>query len=149
MRWLKALSKVISQRRASAEPPLKAKVHDLQSLYQEINLRYFQGELSLSIDWFGYKNTSRRISRKVLGYYDERGKRVRIHRSLDSVDFPPFFVAYIVYHEMLHSVERPLQGRGRRKVHHSAFKVREKQFHAYHEAKAWEKDNLHRILNGR
>lgn len=149
MRWLKGVLQVFSDRRPLPPSLPPSSVHDLEGIYQEINDQYFAGTLTLSIAWFGYKKRSRRICRKVLGYYDERGKRIRIHRSLDSPFFPSFFVAYVIYHEMLHSVERPKMLAGRRSIHHKDFRLKEKQFHAYDAAKAWEKENLHKILNGR
>lgn len=149
MNFFARIKKILRAASPSQEPVFVGGVHDLRKMYEEINIEYFEGKLTLSIGWFGRKNASRRISRKVLGYYDERKKSVRIHRSLDHPSFPEFFIAYVIYHEMLHSVERPIQGRGRRKIHHAGFKDREKKFHSYAVAKEWEKGNLAKLLYGR
>jgi len=124
-------------------------IYDLKKIFSEVNNQYFSGKLELSIDWFGRKNTSRRIRRKVLGYYDSKNKRIKIHHSLNNSFYPPYFIAYIVYHEMLHSVQPPIEGQCKRKVHHREFRDKEKLFDAYHQAKEWEKQNLEKILNGR
>lgn len=149
MSLLRKLKKIFRPAPLPQESFFIGGVHDLGKMYEEINIEYFEGKLTLSIGWFGRKNTSRRISRKILGYYDDRKKSVRIHRSLDHPSFPEFFVAYVVYHEMLHSVERPIKGRSRRKIHHAGFKEREKKFHSYFVAKEWEKENLAKLLYGR
>lgn len=154
MNWVRKLKRFLNPtspkiRTRKEKAPTVSTVYDLQSIYQEINIEYFEGKLQLSIDWFGREKTSRKISRKVLGYYDDRKKSIKIHRSLDSSSFPHFFLSYVVYHEMLHSVEPPIVGRKRRRVHHEGFRHKEKQFHSYSIAKQWEKENLAKILHGR
>jgi len=153
MNWVRKLKRFLNppspkprMRKEKASPV--SRIYDLQSIYQEINIEYFEGKLQLSIDWFGREKTSRKISRKVLGYYDDRRKSIKIHRSLDSPSFPHFFLSYVVYHEMLHSVEPPIVGRKRRRVHHEGFRDKEKQFHSYAMAKQWEKEHLAKILHG-
>lgn len=151
MNWVRKLIKFL---RSTSTPRSMQKVslgnvYDLQSIYQEINIEYFEGKLQLSIDWFGREKTSRRITRKVLGYYDDRKKSIKIHKSLDSPSFPNYFIAYVVYHEMLHCVEPPKAGRKRRRVHHAGFTDKEKKFHSYAVAKQWEKEHLAKILHGR
>lgn len=148
MRFFVRIQKLFSSRK---ERPLEpaGRVYDLKKIYHELNLQYFQGELDLTIGWFGRKKTSRTIRRKVLGYYDSRKKSIRIHRFLDSDFFPSYFISYVVYHEMLHHIEPPRQGNGRRKVHHRAFREKEEKFHSYIQAKQWEKTNLIKILQKR
>lgn len=124
-------------------------VYDLQGIYNHLNEKYFEGSLSLSIDWFGRTTSSGRIQRKVLGYYDARYKRIRIHVSLNHSFFPPYFLSYVVYHEMVHSVAPPIKGGVRRRVHHGEFKKRERCFEDYSIAKQWEQENLDKILYGR
>ena len=124
-------------------------VYDLQDIYTHLNQKYFDSSLSLSIDWFGRITSSGRIQRKVLGYYDARYKRIRIHASLNHSFFPPYFLSYVVYHEMVHSVAPPIKVGVRRRVHHGEFKKKEMCFEDYSIAKQWEKENLDKILYGR
>ncbi|NDD57663.1 MAG: hypothetical protein EBZ47_00200 [Chlamydiae bacterium] len=123
--------------------------HNLKEIFDQMNARYFQGRLELSIYWFGRQSKSSRINRKVLGYYDAKNKRIKIHHSLNDPFYPPYFIAYVVYHEMLHSVVPPLLGQKKRQVHHAVFKQKERLFEDYTKAKEWEKENLRKILNGR
>jgi hypothetical protein len=60
---------------------------------------------------------------------------------------PPWFLRYVLYHEMLHSVvpDKPLPG-GRRRVHTEEFNRRERQFPSYLRARRWEEENLGRFL---
>lgn len=151
MSWTDTLKKIFVKKKVAIKkkPLYEQGVYDLQQIFSEINHQYFSGALDLSIHWFGRKKTSRRIRRKVLGYYDSKNKRIKIHHSLNNSFYPPYFIAYVVYHEMLHSAEPPIQGQYRRKVHHKEFRDKEKLFHGYDQAKEWEKQNLEKILNGR
>ena len=125
----------------------ESKVHDLAKIYHSVNQEYFAGSLSLTICWYGRKKSARRKGRKVLGYYDQRKECIKIHRTLDDPFFPPYYLAYVVYHEMLHHVEPPIQGRRKRKVHHHGFTSREKQFKEFSLAKDFEKQNIVKIVN--
>ncbi len=121
--------------------------YDLKQIYEEVEQAYFKKKLNLSITWFANANRGSQSSR-LLGVYDARLKLIKIHRFLDNLRFPYFFLSYIVYHEMCHHVCPPKRGRwGRRRVHHDKFRDREKQFHAYEEARKFEKENLDMILD--
>jgi hypothetical protein len=149
MIWIKKVRNFfLPVKKVRAEPFIPSQVHDLQEIFKQINHQYFEGALPLSISWYGRKRSSRRIRRKVLGYYDDTKKSIKIHRSLDSSFFPSYFVAFVVYHEMLHYVEPPRQGRQRRMVHHKGFRLREKQFLGYEDAKNFERNHLEKILHG-
>ena len=52
-----------------------------------------------------------------MGSYSVEDKLIRIHRSLDRDLVPRFFVAWIVYHEMLHQVHGAPILNGRRQFH--------------------------------
>ncbi|MEJ7703308.1 MAG: hypothetical protein WKF47_06460 [Geodermatophilaceae bacterium] len=61
---------------------------------------------------------------------------------------PLWFLEYVMYHEMLHSVvpdEIGPSGR-RRRVHTDEFYRREKEFPQYRRARRWEDENLARFL---
>jgi len=113
--------------------------YNLLEIFDSLNQSYFKGELCLPITWFG--NPLREAKRKrTLGSFHYRTQLIRIHRLLDHPHFPPYFISYIVYHEMLHSLFPPLKrgARGRR-IHHSAFREKEREYQDYMLAKEWEK----------
>jgi len=109
--------------------------HNLQEISSEINTRYFEGKLSLKVQWHGNKTSMPRTQIK-LGSYSQKTEVIRINRLLDRAVVPKYFVEFIVYHEMLHHVLPPIISKNkRRKVHHPAFLKREKDFHDYGLAK--------------
>lgn len=115
--------------------------YDLKMIFDELNAQYFDNQLNLGITWFGSAQRIARRHRK-LGLYCFYTKVVKIHRLLDQPHFPPYFISYVVYHEMLHSVCPPVKAkRGRYSIHHPDFKKREKQFAQYALAKRWEEEN--------
>lgn len=116
-------------------------LYDLQKIYNVLNAQYFENKLELKITWFGSAQRRARRHRK-LGLYSFQHKLIKIHRLLDQSHFPPYFISYVVYHEMLHSVCPPVKARrGRYLIHHSDFKKREREFAEYADAKRWEEDN--------
>jgi hypothetical protein len=115
--------------------------YDLQSVYNRLNAMYFDNRLDLSIEWFGCPDRRVRTQR-ILGLYDFQSRQIKIHRLLDHPRFPPYFISYVVYHEMLHSVLPPLKRKkGRLRIHHVEFKEREKCFAEYGLAREFEKQN--------
>ena len=107
--------------------------HDLKAIYDQINDDYFQGKLQLGITWTGNR-WARPRTRIVLGSYHLHRRVIRINRILDHPQIPYYFVAYIVYHEMLHHVMPPRRVGRRREIHHRDFKAREKEFQEFKEA---------------
>jgi hypothetical protein len=65
---------------------------------------------------------------------------------LDQQFVPLWFLQYVLYHEMLHSVVPDEVSRGRRRVHTEEFNRRERQFPRYRRARHWEEENLPRFL---
>ncbi|MCX6988035.1 MAG: hypothetical protein NTZ52_00780 [Chlamydiae bacterium] len=149
MAWMQKIKGLFSFVDSVPRVVLAEGVYNLQAMYDELNAQYFEGRVCLSIDWFGRNPSSGRSHRKVLGYYNSGKKCIRIHTSLNHPFFPPYFVAYVIYHEMVHSIAPPMPGRTRRKVHHEEFRKRERGFHDYAIAKQWEQENLAKILYGR
>ncbi len=123
------------------------KCFDLEKIYRLTNESYFQNELKLSITWYG--NPDRRLRSQInFGLYSFPLKLVKIHRLLDSFDMPEYFVQYVVYHEMLHSVCSPfVNRRGMTIVHTPEFKQREREFKFFKEAQNWIKINKYRFFN--
>ncbi len=110
--------------------------HDLRDLYDSVNKEYFGGLIKVTITW-GSKSPRSSVKRRTLGSYNEKSDIIRINPVLDRKTVPSFFVAFIVYHEMLHaSLGTPFMG-VRRIVHSQEFKRREKLFSRYTDAIAW------------
>lgn len=119
----------------------QGEVYDLETIYKEINSRYFKDELNLSITWFG-SPTQKNRTRCSLGLYYTRDKLIKVHRLLDKIQVPSYVIEYVVYHEMVHAVcPGSIDQRGFHRVHDKQFKLQEQQFHHYREACRWIKQH--------
>lgn len=126
----------------------KGQVYDLQKIYDDLNHEYFNNELNLFITWFGKAKRSS-SNRVTFGLFHDPLRLIKINRLLDSPNFPPYFVAYIIYHEMLHYVcPTFIDEKGVKQIHSKSFKEREKQFRYFHLAQKWIKDNQQYFFNG-
>jgi hypothetical protein len=130
--------------------PLRARgrVHDLESIRDDLAARFFGGALDVRITW-GRAPTkrSRKKRRSIqLGLYTPEERLVRIHPRLDQEWVPRYFVESIVFHELLHHVTPPLHVGGKRYVHTREFRLRERLFPHFEEARIWEEQNLDRLL---
>lgn len=120
----------------------KGNYFDLKQIYDNLNLVYFQDSLNLNITWFT-KPKYRRYSHFTFGSYDKNLKLIRINKLLDNLNFPFYFINYIVYHEMLHCIcKQQIDENGNKKIHTKKFKQLEKKFAYYKEARAFEKNFL-------
>lgn len=120
--------------------------YDLQKIYEQLNKRYFDNRLDLSITWFGIRRPRKR-TRVIFGQYYDHMKLIKIHRMMDSTFFPDYFVHFVVYHEMLHEVVPGHVDRfGIFRTHGKEFKRREKLFEHYERASAWEKEHRTALL---
>jgi hypothetical protein len=120
--------------------------HNLQELFDELNELYFDGSIKARITW-GPRGKRRRARDSIkLGSYTVEDELIRIHPVLDAKDVPRFFVAWIIYHEMLHEVHDMPVVDGRRVYHTHEFRRAEAQFERYAEAVMWERVNLHKLL---
>ena len=120
-------------------------IYNLEEIYRALNAEYFENRIEVPITWFGQKRSGA-TRYKVLGFYHLDKKIIKIHRVLDNVRFPSFFIEYVVYHEMLHSLFPPLKGRRKRCVHHRTFKEKEREFREFHLAKQWEREHLWQVI---
>lgn len=144
--------------RASRPPlqPLKSagEVHDLLQLFRRVNERYFEGSHDALVTWGrasrsrGAEVEGRRASRRSikLGSYSAVERLIRIHPALDKAWVPRYFVEYVLYHEMLHHVIPASRVCGRAVLHPPEFHEREREFHAYDRALAWEREHIGRLL---
>ena len=137
----------LARRKRGAPLVTKGKHHDLLALFQKTNDRYFDGEVTALITW-GKRGTSKSRDRKTikLGSYGLADRLIRVHPALDQKWVPRYFVAYIVYHEMLHHVIPGSRGLGRVNLHPPEFKDRERGFRHFQRSLDWEKKHVARLL---
>jgi hypothetical protein len=120
--------------------------HDLRAIFDELNARYFDNRIDAAITWGPRSGRLRRRNSIKMGSYSVEDRLIRIHRSLDREIVPRFFVAWIVFHEMLHQVHDIRVKNGRREFHSKEFLADEASFELYHEAKLWERRHLDALL---
>jgi hypothetical protein len=128
----------------------KGKHHDLLDIFHDLNARYFDGVANPLITWGkrGRKSTAARTTIK-LGSYSAVERLIRIHPTLDRVWVPRYFVAFIIYHEMLHHLMPASTASfiaSRRCIHPPEFREREREFSHFVRALDWEKRHIGRLL---
>ncbi len=116
----------------------EGKYYNLDELFRSLNNEYFAGRVSSSITW-GVRNPRYSVKKRTLGSYSRQGNIVRINPVLDRKSVPRYFVEFVIYHEMLHADMGLAERNGRRLVHGSEFKKRERLFRQHGRAIAWEK----------
>ena len=120
--------------------------HDLRAIYDRLNAQMFAGELEARITWGPGVGAGRRRRSIKMGSFAVEDRVIRIHPALDQENVPEFFVAWIVFHEMLHGKHEVRRANGRRRFHTAEFLAEERTFPEYARACAWEKANLDRLL---
>ncbi len=120
--------------------------HDLRMIFDELNARYFENRIEAAITWGARSGRPRRRNSIKMGSYSVEDRLIRIHRSLDRAFVPRFFVAWIVFHEMLHQVHDIRVKNGRREFHSKEFLADEAAFELYDQAKIWERAHLDELL---
>ena len=120
--------------------------HDLRDIFDELNARYFANKIDAAITWGQRCGRPRRRNSIKMGSYSVEDRLIRIHRSLDRAFVPRFFVAWIVFHEMLHQVHDIRVKNGRREFHSKEFLADEAMYEHYDEAKSWERRHLDALL---
>jgi hypothetical protein len=163
--YIEANGARLARRRARAIPlHAKGARHDLLAIFQDLSQRYFDGNCHALITW-GRRSPRRpgQASRRVikLGSYSSLERLIRINPVLDRPWVPRYFVAYVVYHEMLHHMIPAARGgpprasanvanaKGdlvRRVLHPPELLERERWFRNYERAIAWEKRHIGRLL---
>ena len=125
----------------------EGKHFDLRRIFDDLNARYFRGRLrNFNVMW-GRPRKQRPREYFVFGTIQEEDRVIRINPLLDQAFVPQWFLRYVLYHEMLHSVvPDELLANGRRRVHTEEFNRRERKFRGYMRARRWEEDNLARFL---
>jgi hypothetical protein len=108
----------------------EGKHHALQSIYREINARYFNNQIEIKRVGWGY-----RMSWSRLGHYDPVHHTIALSPVLDSPQVPKFVVSYIMYHEMLHAIFEDTSARCPQRHHPAEFRQIEKAYPDYGKAK--------------
>ena len=123
-------------------------VYDLKNMYQALNEEYFDQPLGLHITWFGEKRRS--VGKRVtFGLFHDPLRLIKINRLLDNRHFPDYFVAYVIYHEMLHYVcPTYVDEKGQKHIHSKAFKEQEKKFKYFKDAQQWIRENQQYLFEG-
>jgi predicted metal-dependent hydrolase len=124
------------------------RAHDLEVIFDRLNRDYFGGGLEARITW-GTAPKRQRPRRSIkMGSFAVEDRIIRIHPVLDHPSVPEYFVAWIVFHEMLHGKYEVVRKGDRRCFHSKAFVAEERTFAEYEKACAWERANMDRLLGG-
>ncbi|MDX2055167.1 MAG: hypothetical protein SFV15_22385 [Polyangiaceae bacterium] len=122
--------------------------HNLLKILAEVSRRYL-GEPSpaVLITW-GRRTQPRNGVRQAikLGSYSPRERLIRVHPALDNAWVPRYFVAYVVYHELLHHHMGSTRSGKNVVLHGPEFRERESLFRDYTRAIAWEQKHIRRLL---
>lgn len=118
-------------RRLACRLQTSGQVHDLREIADEVNARFFNGRVKCLVGWGAQRPRSRRRTRSRsirYGSWSPATRTVRIHPLLDDTRVPRAFVAYILFHEMLHAVVPAEERPGRRIDHGATFRKLEAQY---------------------
>ena len=143
-----AVIKPQDRRARSLKIRTAGQVHDLQAIFDRLNGERFAGQLQAQITWGPGGGRPRRRRSIKMGSFSVEDRIIRIHPSLDRTEVPGYFVAWIVFHEMLHGKHEVLRKDGRRCFHSKEFMAEERTFPDYAQASAWERANIDRLLSG-
>ena len=112
-----------------------------------MNAQYFGGIVGDVLVTWGRRTRPREDKRATikLGSYSATERLIRVHPALDRHWVPRYFVAYIIFHELLHHVIPAVPG----SLHPPALVQREREYRFYERALAWEQKNIARMLRAR
>jgi predicted metal-dependent hydrolase len=115
-------------RLAAANP--RGEFFDLEKLFDDLNAKYFRGELQRPHIGWSSKNW-----RRQFGCYDPGPNQILLNRRMDRANVPPCAVEYVLFHEMLH-VKHPTRRSGCSLVSHSKeFRAEERRFEEFERAR--------------
>jgi hypothetical protein len=124
----------------------QGRFHDLQEIFDRLNAERFDGKIEARIGWGPVRQGRRRRTVKT-GVYVQDARIIRIHPTLDRAEVPEFYVAAVVFHEMLHQAVPAREVGGRRIVHGPEFRRHERAYPDHSRARAWEERNLSLLLS--
>jgi hypothetical protein len=143
--WVKDhRARIGAPRLVSLQP--RGRAHDLQAIFDRLNAQHFDGSIEARIGWGPVRRGRRRRTVKT-GVYVQDARIIRIHPTLDRPEVPEFYLAAVVFHEMLHQAVPALEVNGRRVVHGRAFRARERAYPDHTRARAWEDQHLGLLLS--
>jgi predicted metal-dependent hydrolase len=124
------ISRMRGDRVQPAQSDPQGEHFDLSEMFDELNARFFRGELQRPrIGW------SAKSWRRQFGCYDPGPNQILLNRRMDRVGVPRYAVEYVLYHEMLH-VKHPTRRSGCSLVSHSKeFREEEKLFPEFERAR--------------
>jgi hypothetical protein len=129
----------------------QGRTHDLETILRDVAARDFAPEELSSthlpaITWS--ERSLRSVRRSLrLGSYHGAAHLIRVHRVLDQPAVPRFFVAQVIFHELLHAIQPARRdARGRRSLHGPEFVVRERRHPDYERALAWQVEHLSGLI---
>lgn len=133
--------------RAASARPARGRSHDLQQVFDRLNRDYFEDRIRAEIVFGEPGRPQHRRRRSIkLGSYDDAARRITIHPALDQPQVPLVFVEYIVFHEMLHQLYRPLRVGEALRFHGREFQRAERAFAGRREAMGWYRRHLDLLL---
>lgn len=137
------------ERMRAANVRTRGQYHDLGDIFEELDELWFDEQVGgVQVTWGRRAPTNRRRRRSVrLGTYVQDDQLIRIHPVLDQDWVPRFFVAYVLFHEMLHHVVPAPLINGKKHFHSPEFRRQERAYPDYDRAIEWEKSNLRRLLS--
>jgi len=124
----------------------RGRAHDLQAIFDRLNAQEFDGAIQARIGWGAVRPGARRRTVKT-GVYLQDARVIRIHPTLDRPEVPEFYVAAVVFHEMLHQAVPAREVGRRRIVHGPEFRRRELAYRDHARARAWELRHLSLLLS--
>lgn len=106
----------------------------LYNKLQNVNQSFFNLTELPQIKW-SKGQLKKRYRRITFGCYDIKKNEIRIHPVFKTAAFPDFVLDFVIYHELLHYIDRDIMKQERRlfrynrkRVHNKSFKEREKMF---------------------
>lgn len=128
----------------------KGTFYDLEAILQEVQDWHFAHmPLDIFITWHTFSRKSKKRKRKSMtfGEYHAQDRLIKINRLLDNPEVPRYFLAFVVYHEILHQLCPPhVDENGILRIHNPLFKEQEKRYLFYKEAMLWRKRYLQKFL---
>ncbi len=127
--------------------PEQGRHFNLREIFDKLNGHYFRNRLKgYRIEW-GRKRRERPAIEIVFATIQEEDRLIRMNPLLDRSFVPRWFIEYVMYHEMCHTVVRDrYTPAGKRIIHHDEFFEKERKFRWFKRAKRWESENLGRFL---
>lgn len=121
--------KVLERRRCRGRKhlgPAKGTIYCLDEIFRDLNRSCFGDRIEIrGLGWGLRRGWTR------LGHYDPVHRTITVSPVLDSPNVPRSAVAYILYHEMLHSLFDGVADSGRHNHHAVAFRRAERAFPDY------------------